>query len=304
MDKIPLIEIKNSILLKFASEADSKGNNNSLLDTDEEISIFQTKAKSAIKTGLCTQKDYDDVMKIDSKKIKTQVTTMEDLRNSRLKNNPVKTENIVIPLDLRKTIMQIIELDDSKQNNKDYDEKYYNQMKSILKNQINRYEKELVKVKKDLEKAQNELKKAKNEAEAKAKAEQAGINGACSLTSIIFGMMALCLMSQPIAGATTGLISSLFGLSLGTFGYGVTVDEYIKNMVENNPEYIKSLANVDNLNNMIDEISNSLQDTKNNLDTIVRQKDFLENMENYIKLMDQRESFLNKLSEMNKNKNK
>ena len=304
MPKIPLIEIKNPILLQFASEADSKGNNNSLLDTDEEISIFQTKAKSTIKTGLCTQKDYDDVMKIDVKKIKTQVTTMEDLRNSRLKNNPVKTENNVIPLDLRKTITQIIALNDlrlkNKQNNKDYDEKYYNQMKEILKNQINKYEKELAKVKKDLEKAQNEFEKSKKDVKARLEYEQKTMD----VANFIYFMVTALFVLGDIGVAMYA--PELFLIPYGFMAEGGATHLFLdpERRMLNDPEYLKAKAKCDNLNDMIDKIQISLKDVKNNLDTIVRQKNFLENMGNYIKLLDQRESFLNMLKANNKNDTK
>lgn len=263
MARIPLIEINNSILLKFASEADSKGNNNAILDTDEEISIFKTKAEMAIRIGLCKQNDYDDVMQIDSKKITTQVTTMEDVRNLWLEESPTK---------------------------KDYDVEYYEQMKERFKNDIEKFEKELIKVKKDLENAQQEFENSKKDIAARVKHEQSMRTGyyAFGYTAASFYLFAN-VMSVPI-GVLVGIPSILFMLTFGSY----MKERHPEIMMRNDPEYLKLKANCDNLNTMIDDVQKLINYTKENFDTIVNQKDFLEKMDNYIKIVDQRESFLNK----------
>ena len=283
MARIPLIEIKNSILLHFASEADSKGNKNSLLDTQEELSIFQNKANDAIKIGLCTQQDYDNVMQIDAKKIKTQVTTMEDLRNSRLKNS---------------------------QNGKDYNETYYNEMKEKFRKEINKYEKEIEKVKKELIKAQKELLKERKETSQVRKQyitterNQPEITHQPKKSKKIWGVLAGAI------GLLTAFIHPALTVMAGATAWaGICTYTSIDTMLKSNKQNMNSRGisiggmsagdpaamNYNHLLGILSSVQNALKEAKKNFDVIVKQNDFLENMENYVKILDQRDSYLNKL---------
>ena len=252
--RIPLIEIKNSTLLQIASEADRKGNKNSLLDTSEEFNIFQNKAKNAIKFGLCSQKDYDDVMQIDAKKIKTQVTTMENLRDANLKNCP---------------------------NGKDYNEKYYQEMKEKFKKEIEKYEKELPKVKKELDQAYNEY--------LKTQTEQAKFKYKKTLSKLSGVLMGVFLLLSPLSIYLA--IPQLISL-LATTQSSVDVSAM-------ESEIASKIKNYQDLQDTYNNILNALNNAKDNFDLIANQNDFLENMENYVKILDQRDAYLKKLDEDN-----